>query len=211
RARGLWSENPATFVSMVLIVIQGCRLIGGSRRCRVLATLAHRGRVPAHVAVMTPIRLDDGFAVTVPIDRGKLRQLVDDGKRAQVRLRISLSEQWLRLEEWLLVVDLDRTIRRREPKVDKERAKPPVRLDDAFVTLVRLAARQVHRRTQQEAPARRRLYEKPRPDLNHAGEETSRQKGRCIALDVVWREVVEVFGEIREMLHRQRIPRVRVV
>src|SRR5437660_4203192 len=150
---------------------------------------------------MTPIGLDDGFAVTVPIDRREFRQLVDDGKRAQVRLRIGLSEQWLRLKQRLLMVDLDRPIGRREPKIDKERAKPPVGLDDAFVTLVRLAAWQVHRRTQQQAPARRRLYEQPRPDLNNAGEEASRQEGRGVALDVVWREVVEVFGEIREMLH----------
>src|SRR2546426_8556602 len=160
---------------------------------------------------MTPIRLDDGFAVTVPIDRRELRQLVDDGKRAQVRLRIGFSEQWLCLKQRLLVVDLDRPIGRREPKIDEERAEPPIRLDDALVTLVRLAAWQVHRRTQQKAPTRRRLYEQPRPDLNNAGKEAPRQEGRGVALDVVWREPVEVFGEFREMLHRQRGPRVGVV
>ena len=123
---------------------------------------------------MTAIRLDDGFAVSVPIDGRKLRQLVDDGKRAQVRLRIGLSEQWLRLKQRLLVVDLDRPVGRREAKIDEERSEPPVRFDDAFVTLVRLAAWQVHRRTQQKAPAGRRLYEQSRPDLNNAGKETPR-------------------------------------
>src|SRR3989475_12651352 len=118
---------------------------------------------------MTPIRLDDGFAVTVPIDRRELRQLVDDGKRAQVRLRIGLSEQWLRLKQRLLVVDLDRPVGRREPKIDEEWTEPPVRLDDALVALIRLAAWQVHRRTQQKAPARRRLDEQPRPDLDRGG------------------------------------------
>src|SRR5208337_5166903 len=102
--------------------------------------------------------------------------------RALVRLGIGLAQQRLRLKQWLLVVDLDRPVGCGQPQIDEERPEPPVRLDDALVTLVCLAAWKVHGRTQQEAPAGRSFHEQSGPDLDHPGEETARQERRRKAL-----------------------------
>ena len=166
------------------------------------SSLAHGSGIRPDRAIVSPVRLDDSLAIAAPIVSGQLRELVDDPERAEVLFRIGFAQQRLGLQQRLRVLDLDRTIRCRQPNVDEERTEPAVRLEDAFVTLEGLASRQIDRRSYQQAPPRRRLYEQPGPDLHDTGKEASRQERRRKSFDVVRRQAVEVLRESSESAPR---------